>query len=149
MTRSVIRSREDRERWESVLLPLGWTPEFRGWMILPESAENPSDRELVRQNGSCFFMADAEEFSDNPWRGEVNLLYVDTDGNVVPCCYHPKAHVFGNLKQQSYNEILNGDVRKAFKARQETDRQSLSICSQCEVGPVGSEGPSFHTVMKL
>jgi|SRR5581483_1468856 len=147
ITKTIVRSREDMERWRSVLAPRGWTPEFRGWMALPESAQNMTERAIKAPTGSCFFLAEPQEFTAHPWHGEIRLLYVDADGTVVPCCMHPKAGEFGNLKQQKYSEILNGAPRAAFKRLMNENRAAMAICGQCEIGPVGHEGPSFQSAM--
>jgi radical SAM protein with 4Fe4S-binding SPASM domain len=143
VTRSVVREAEDKERWLKVLKPLGWTPEFRGWMSLPQAAENMVQRELQIPDGVCFFLADAETFTSHPWAGQINLLHVDWDGTVVPCCAHPSAGNFGNLKEQTYNEILTGEARRRFIQTMQENRRAMPICGQCEMGPVGNEGPSF------
>lgn len=147
ITKTVVRSAEDKARWREVLLPRGWTPEFRGWMALPESAQNMTNREIKAPAGPCVFLAQPNEFSNHPWHGEIRLLYVDADGTVVPCCIHPRAGVFGNLKERRYSEILNGDLRAKFLQRMVEDRKGMSICGQCEMGAVGNEGASFHDSM--
>ena len=37
-------------------------------------------------------------------------LFVDYDGTVVACCNHPRARVFGNLKEQKYSVICQGSA---------------------------------------
>jgi radical SAM protein with 4Fe4S-binding SPASM domain len=147
ITKTIVRSAEDMQRWRDVLEPRGWTPEFRGWMALPESAQNMTGRTIAAPAGACVFLADPQDYTSPPWDGEIRLLYVDADGTVVPCCIHPKASDFGNLKRQKFSAILNGERRAAFKAQMERDRASMAICGQCEMGPVGNEGPSFHSAM--
>jgi radical SAM protein with 4Fe4S-binding SPASM domain len=142
-TRTVVDSREDARRWEDVLRPRGWSPEFRGWMALPGAKENRTGRILVTPRAPCVFLADSDEYSSHPWFGEINLLYVDADGTVVPCCMHPQAAVLGNLKTQKYSEILNGEPRRRLKQAMRENRAALPVCGGCDVGPVGAEGPSF------
>lgn len=142
-TRTVIRTRADAQRWEDFLRPRGWMPEFRNWMFLPESQENLTGRDVIVPDGPCLFLADASEFTTHPWFGEINLLYVDADGTVVPCCMHPRAGVFGNLKNQKYSEILNGSARRAMKQAMQENRATMPVCGDCDVGAVGNEGPSF------
>ncbi|MDR2992113.1 MAG: SPASM domain-containing protein [Burkholderiaceae bacterium] len=148
-TRTIVRTAQDMERWREILIPRGWTPEFRGWMLLPESAQNMTGRELRVPKGPCYFLADPEEFVQHPWTGEVRLLSVDADGTVVPCCTHPRAGVFGNLKRQKFSEILAGKARSAFKKQMKENRASMPICGQCDVGGVGHEGPSFYSSMHV
>ncbi len=149
ITKTIVRSQEDMERWRDVLVPRGWTPEFRGWMALPESAQNMTQREIKAPSGPCFFLAEPDEYHSHPWHGEIRLLYVDADGTVVPCCVHPKAGEFGNLKQQKYSEILGGTARAEFKRQMRDNRQAMAICGQCEMGPVGHEGQSFYNAMNV
>lgn len=148
-TRSVIETREDARHWEELLKPRGWTPEFRRWMALPEAKENRTGRLVRAPKGPCVFLADASEYSVHPWFGEINLLYVDADGTVVPCCMHPQAGVFGNLMTQRYSEILNGEPRRAMQKAMRESRATMSVCGGCDVGPVGNEGPSFWSPLTV
>lgn len=144
-TRTVIQTGDDAKRWEHFLRPRGWVPEFRSWMALPGSKENLTGRRLHVPAGPCVFLADASEYTLHPWFGEIHLLYLDADGTVVPCCMHPRAGVFGNLKTQKYSEILNGTARLAMKGAMKKDRTAMPVCGRCDVGPIGNEGPSFHS----
>ena len=143
VTRTIIETEQDKENWRQLLQPLGWEPEFRQWMILPEAVANPSHRTPEKVNGICVFLAKPDEFTGKTWHGDINLLYVDYDGTFVPCCYHPRAGVFGNLLHQKYSEVLAGEKRAAFMAKMAKDRKSMKVCSQCELGPIGNEGPTF------
>jgi len=143
ITRSVIETEQDKENWRQLLDPLGWRPEFRQWMILPGSAENPSQRTPEQVNDVCVSLAEPDEFVGKTWHGDINLLYVDHDGTSVPCCFHPRAGVFGNLLHQKYSEVLAGERRAAFIERMARDRKNMRVCSQCELGPIGKEGPTF------
>ena len=146
-TRTAIRTRADAQRWEDFLRPRGWLPEFRRWMFLPESKQNLTGRGVTVPDGPCLFFADASEFTSHPWFGEINLLYVDADGTVVPCCMHPQAGMLGNLKTQKYSEILGGNARQLMKQTMQENRHAMPACGNCDVGPVGSEGPSFRSAM--
>lgn len=146
-TRTVIQKRADAQRWEDFLRPRGWMPEFRRWMLLPGSKENLTGRGVTVPRGSCVFFADACEFTSHPWFGEINQLYLDADGTVVPCCMHPQAGVFGNLKTQKYSEILNGAARRVMKQVMQDNRAAMPVCGRCDVGPVGNEGPSFWSAI--
>ena len=112
-------------------------------MALPQAQENKTGRSLTVPRGSCTFVADAKEFDAHPWFGEINQLYVDADGTVVPCCMHPKAGVLGNLMTQKFSDILVGEARRKFKQEQTDNRVAMSVCGNCDVGPIGNEGPSF------
>jgi radical SAM protein with 4Fe4S-binding SPASM domain len=149
ITRSVVENRDAMARWREVLEPRGWAPEFRSWMALPESVENMTHRKIESPKGACVFLAEPEEYTSHPWRGEIRLLYMDADGTVVPCCIHPRAGVFGNLMKQKYSEILRGELRARFKQMMTENRAAMPICNQCEMGPVGNEGPTFHNAMAV
>ena len=144
-TRTVIQTRADAQRWEDFLRPLSWIPEFRRWMFLPETKVNLTGRVVTVPAGPCLFLADAFEFKSHPWFGEINLLYVDADGTVVPCCAHPQAGVLGNLKTQKYSEILNGPARRIMKQAMQENRATMPVCGSCEIGPVGNAGPLFES----
>jgi radical SAM protein with 4Fe4S-binding SPASM domain len=149
ITRSVVENPQAMARWREILEPRGWTPEFRSWMALPESAQNMTHRAIEVPKGACVFLAEPEEYTAHPWKGEIRVLYMDADGTVVPCCIHPKAGEFGNLMRQKYSEILRGQLRARFKRQMEENRAGMSICGQCEMGPLGNEGPTFHNAMAV
>lgn len=142
-TRTIVRTRQDAQRWEEFLRPRGWVPEFRKWMALPQAKENLTGRAVVVPRGHCVYMADATEFIHNPWSGEMNLLYVDADGSVVPCPVHPHAEVLGNLRTERYSDIVLGERRRRMKEAMAKSRSTMSVCGVCEVGPAGNEGPSY------
>lgn len=141
--KSVSEVPEHRERWREVLLPRGWTPEFRRWMWLPGSERNMTGRSITTPEGPCFFMAHWSAFQSRDWDGQVTLLYVDADGSIVPCCMHPGAAALGNLGTMSFNDMLAGKARAAFIEAMRTNRRAMPVCGECDVGPAGNEGPSF------
>lgn len=122
MTRTICETDEGRRRWLDVLEPLGWTAEFRRWLNLPGSKENPSGRETEAVRGLCEYM-------------QFRTLYVDYDGTVVTCCVHPRAGVFGNLAEERYSAIYKGAKRHQFLEQMKTDRPSMAICGKCEEKP--------------
>ena len=148
ITRTVCDDPEAQRRWREILEPRGWTPEFRGWMALPGSAQNMTGRAVVAPKGACGFLAEPHEFVAHPWGGQINLVYVDWDGTVVPCCMHPKAAVLGNLLEEPYSLIRYGQARERLIALMRQDRASMPICGECDVGPVGREGASFDAAME-
>jgi radical SAM protein with 4Fe4S-binding SPASM domain len=130
VTRTIVTSVSDCERWREILEPLGWSSDFRGWKILPE-AMNQSGRHPVPGKGVCRFL-------EIPG----HHLYVNVDGTVVPCCAHPGAGDLGSLATSTFREILRGQKRSAFVETMRTDRASMPICSECEWGPAENPGPS-------
>lgn len=146
---SISDQPEHRQRWREVLEPRGWTPRFRRWMRLPQAARDMTGRPLHVPDSPCFFLAHWSQFQSRDWDGQVNLLYVDGDGRVVPCCMHPGAGDLGDLNTQRFSEILAGPRRAGFIESMRRDRASMPVCGQCDVGPAGDEGPSFHASMDL
>lgn len=142
MTRSIVDSKSDANAWQQILEPRGWKAEFRTWKALPEAEKNMTGREVQPGKGICSFVAASERFAHH-YHGQLNQLYVDCDGTVVPCCVHPQASVLGNLKHNTFNEILRGELRRKFINLLESDRSSMPICSMCEYGPPEDPGPSF------
>ena len=145
VTRTIVEDEAAMARWRSILEPLGWEPEFRDWKVLPEAQENMTGREVHAPSDVCTFIAPSNRFVDL-YHGEVNQLYVDASGTVVPCCAHPKAAELGSLREQRVTELLAAPERQAFIHRLETDRSSIPICNKCEFGPPESPGESFRQI---
>ena len=118
-TRTVVTSKEDEERWNALLLPRGWTPEFRARYNLPGAPENRSGHSLQPRMGRCSHLS-------------APSLFVDADGTVVPCCAHPRAGVFGNLATSKYSEIAVGVPRTQFVEFMDNGRPEMNICKDCE-----------------
>ncbi|EPR39796.1 4Fe4S-binding SPASM domain containing protein [Desulfovibrio sp. X2] len=121
-TRTICETDEGRRRWLDTLTPLGWDAEFRVWLTLPGSKDNPSGREVRAQNGLCEYM-------------QRRTLYVDSDGTVVTCCVHPQAGIFGNLRHEKYSAIYKGAERTAFLKSLKTGRAAMPVCGRCEERP--------------
>ena len=94
-------------------------------------------------SGICTFVAPSDRFNHR-YFGELNQLYIDWDGTVVPCCVHPKAGELGSLRDTPYSLLVNSQQRQAFLSEMERDRASMSVCGQCEYGPPEDPGPSFE-----
>ena len=119
VTRTICQDEADRQRWKELLLPLGWTPEFRGWYHMPQSVRSGSEPNPSKGKKGCSFM-------------KKGYLYVDYDGTVVPCCIHPRAFVLGNLKRERYSTIANGEERKARLHELNTRKDEMPICWDCQ-----------------
>lgn len=117
MTRTICTSSEGQDRWRSLLGDLGWTPEFRGWLTLPGASVQIEDGR--GGTGICDFMR------------KEHTLFVTAQGEVVPCCDHPKAAILGNLKLQKISEIMEGEARRAFIERLAQGRAGMPICAGC------------------
>lgn len=119
-TRTICKSESGRKRWLKLLLPLGFKPEFRGFIMMPERSGNPLDVPFKMPKGLCRYL-------------RKDRLYVDYDGTMVPCCVHPRAFTMGNLTQMKYSEMLVSPERNAAVARMRTDRKNMEICSKCGI----------------
>lgn len=142
VTRTIVEDAESMRRWREILVPMGWEPEFRDWKVLPGSKDNMTGRAVKVPQDLCTFVAPSNRFSEK-YYGEVNQLYVDASGTVVPCCAHPRAAKLGSLLEQPVTEILVSPERKAFIRQLETNRNMMPICNQCEFGPPENPGESF------
>lgn len=147
VTRTIVENVESMNRWRELLVPIGWEPEFRDWKVLPESKDNMTGRDIVVPMDVCTFMAPSSRFNER-YHGEVNQLYVDASGTVVPCCAHPKAADLGNLKDQLASELLASPKRQAFVRQLEANRSVVPICNKCEFGPPENPGESFKQISK-
>lgn len=57
------------------------------------------------------------------------------DGNIVPCCFDKDAkYVMGNVHQQSFREIWNGDKYQKFRSSLFSGRKEIDICRNCTEG---------------
>lgn len=117
-TRTICVTAEGQQRWTEILTPLGWTPQFRPWLPFPETL---TDWRCTIPRHACKHVY------------QTNKIYVDTDGSAVPCCVHPRAFVFGNLKTQTYRQIMGGLPRKIKFLQLEFRRRTMPICGQCGV----------------
>lgn len=117
---SIVETDDDRRRWTEILEPLGWEPQFRERMNMAQSVDfDPEAAKARVKNELCEHM-------------QITSLYVNVDGDVVPCCRHPKAAVLGNLKKETFSQIYHGKKRKAFADRLKKDRVNMPICGECD-----------------
>jgi radical SAM protein with 4Fe4S-binding SPASM domain len=62
------------------------------------------------------------------WSGAV----IAVNGDVLPCCFDKNGdHVFGNLHENSFNDIWNGEKATAFRQAILSDRKQFAICRNC------------------
>lgn len=118
MTRTICVSQAGQDLWKSILVPLGWNPEFRPWIPMPES-KRLQDNPVPVGKGVCDFVKNR------------SFLGIDCDGDVVPCCFHPRAAIFGNLKEQPYSAIVAGIERQRFADVLASNRSRVPVCGLC------------------
>jgi len=59
------------------------------------------------------------------------------DGQVVPCCHDPTGkYVMGNVFEEDFGQIWNGQKYQSFRKQIRTDQGKLSICKLCSSYPV-------------
>lgn len=94
--------------------------------LVPQHEENSRYRrnqqgELVvkkKRKNRCFRM--------------LSSVVVDVHGNVLPCCYDKDGkHRYGNLWQQPFAAIWQGEKAKAFRECVWKNRTSIAICCNC------------------
>ena len=57
------------------------------------------------------------------------------DGNVVPCCFDKDAqHSMGNIHQNSFQEIWQGNAYQKFRTALLKSRKEIDICQNCTEG---------------
>lgn len=57
------------------------------------------------------------------------------DGNIVPCCFDKDAkYTMGNILDQPFSEIWNGDHYQEFRSRLFSNRKEIDICKNCTEG---------------
>ncbi|MDV3307389.1 MAG: SPASM domain-containing protein [Cyclobacteriaceae bacterium] len=57
------------------------------------------------------------------------------DGRVVPCCFDKDAqHELGNIRNESFGSIWNGERYRAFRAALLKSRSEIDICRNCTEG---------------
>ena len=104
------------KKWNKILKPLGFKPEFRKWSTRTDTENAPWKKRKV-PDGLCKFVRNNDS------------LYVDFDGTVVPCCIHPKAGIYGNLLENKASKILIN--RNGFAGIMQTNRKTMDICGKC------------------
>jgi MoaA/NifB/PqqE/SkfB family radical SAM enzyme len=119
LTRTICQTEEGRRRWTETLVPLGFTPSFRGWQDLVGSVKGSDGKTKAIPEGLCVYL-------------QRKMLYVDFDCTVVPCCRHPMAGRLGNLKESTYSQIMSGQARQAFVRELKNNRRGMAICGQCD-----------------
>jgi radical SAM protein with 4Fe4S-binding SPASM domain len=120
ITRTIVSCQADEERWNELLLPRGWRPEFRTRINLPGAPVNNRRGLVPSHRGRC-------ELSRERY------LYVDGDGTVVTCCAHPRVAEYGNLGKSKFSEIINAPPRKDFVETLERRRHEIALCNECDV----------------
>ncbi len=77
-----------------------------------------------------------------------NQLYVRHDGDVVLCSCDWKAEVvFGNLVEQSLEEVWHSPVAQAYRRKLAKKDRNMKLCEGCDYG--GSPVKDFRATLKI
>ena len=64
---------------------------------------------------------------------------INSDGTVVPCCYDIYTeYPMGNIFQEPFIKIWNGERYREFRHRVRIEKESIGICSRCPEGRASS-----------
>jgi len=121
LTRTVVQSSEDVQRWDAVLRSRGWTPEYRTGMSLPEAKISLASAPPKQNSKLCHFMKERDR------------LYIDWDGTVVPCCAHPRAGEHGNLLSHRFSEIFHNGNFEKMQEKMHFNRSTMDVCGGCTI----------------
>jgi radical SAM protein with 4Fe4S-binding SPASM domain len=103
---------------------------------LEEAREWLPDEEKYRRydySGDSYKVKNAEKTScPRPWFSAL----INWDGSVVPCCFDKNGqYAMGNVNDSSgFDMIWRGAPFKKFRDRLVKDRQSIDLCSNCNMG---------------
>lgn len=70
-------------------------------------------------------------FSHRPSVCFVSMLHsvIQSNGDVIPCCYAPDSFIMGNISDMSFEKIWNGYSYKLF--REQCRKVSFPMCTSC------------------
>ncbi len=59
-------------------------------------------------------------------------IVIGADGNVLPCCFDKHGlYAYGNIFEQGFSTIWNGDKAIRFRKKVLQNRKNISICTNC------------------
>jgi len=86
-----------------------------------------------RHNGNSQYIIKNDHFN-KCWKMWHSCV-MTWDGNIVPCCFDKDArYTMGNIHEQSFTEIWNGEKYQDFRFRLLTNRKGIDICRNCTEG---------------
>jgi len=101
----------------------------KGNALIPERKE--FSRYEKQADGSYTVKSTMKNHCWKLWHGTV----VTWDGKVVPCCFDKDAkHQMGNITEDSFANVWQGDQYNNFRAKILQSRKSIDICSNCSEG---------------
>ncbi len=101
----------------------------KGSELIPDNARYSR----YRQNGHGNYVI-KNSFSDKCWKMWHSCV-MTWDGDIVPCCFDKDAkYKMGNIREQSFASIWNGEKYQAFRNRLFSGRKEIDICTNCSEG---------------
>jgi radical SAM protein with 4Fe4S-binding SPASM domain len=101
----------------------------KGSSLMPE--QEKYSRYKKNGNGSYSIKNNLDNHCWKMWHSCV----VTWDGKVVPCCFDKDAtYVLGDLQQNSFSEIWNGEKYNQFRRSLLKSRKEIEICKNCTEG---------------
>jgi radical SAM protein with 4Fe4S-binding SPASM domain len=74
------------------------------------------------------------KFEDECWRMWSGAV-ITWDGKVVPCCFDKDAeHRMGDLSENSFDEVWNGEGYRTFRKQIFSNRSKIEMCKNCSEG---------------
>lgn len=68
-----------------------------------------------------------------PW----DLPFINKDGQVFPCCYSDETALMGDLREQSFDAIWQGEPFGRFRADLLSGTHAPTVCRRCNAVPTG------------
>lgn len=100
-----------------------------GSPLIPK--DNKYSRYAMNQDGTWSLKNSLENHCWKMWHSCV----ITWDGRVVPCCFDKDAHhVLGDVSNETFAEIWNGDRYQAFRSSLLKSRSEIDICKNCTEG---------------
>jgi radical SAM protein with 4Fe4S-binding SPASM domain len=98
----------------------------------PLLPKNEQYSRYVRMNDGTYRVKNA--LDNQCWRMWSGCV-ITWDGRVVPCCFDKDAsHAMGNLREQSFSELWNGEQYRQFRQSLMNSRADIDICANCSEG---------------
>jgi radical SAM protein with 4Fe4S-binding SPASM domain len=91
------------------------------------------DAALRLYHGRAEFSAGQTRQCCVPW----DLPFINKDGQVFPCCYSDASALMGDLREQTFTEIWEGEQFRQFRADLLGGRSAPTVCRRCTAVPVG------------
>lgn len=100
-----------------------------GSPLIPK--DNKYSRYAMNQDGTWSLKNSLENHCWKMWHSCV----ITWDGRVVPCCFDKDAHhVLGDVRNETFAEIWNGERYQAFRSALLKSRSEIDICKNCTEG---------------